>query len=69
VCQSCGTTEGDWVDVATGRPHDVPKWEATSYRCPGCAEVARVSASVPDGEAGVRVVLIPFQDNDDDNDD
>jgi predicted RNA-binding Zn-ribbon protein involved in translation (DUF1610 family) len=66
VCPQCGTTESDWLDPATRHYHDVPKWEATAYRCPGCAEVQRASEDVPDRQAGVRIVLIPARDHDDD---
>lgn len=66
VCPQCGTVEADWVDPETGHFTDTPKWEATTYRCPGCAEVGRVAAAVPDKEAGVRVILIPAGEDDDD---
>lgn len=65
ICSSCGTAESDWVDPATGRYLDHPKWEATTYRCPGCAEIRRASEEVPDRAAGVRIVLVPATDDDD----
>jgi len=64
VCPRCGTVEADWVDPATNKLRDDPKWEATTFRCPGCAEVERASADVPSGARGVRVVLMPARDND-----
>lgn len=59
VCQQCGTIESDWIDPVTGRYFDQPKWEAVTYRCPGCAEVQRAARDVPEGEPGVRVLLVP----------
>lgn len=64
ICARCGTVEADWIDPATRHFHDRPKWAATTFRCPGCAEVERVGAEVPRDERGVRVVLLPFEDND-----
>jgi predicted RNA-binding Zn-ribbon protein involved in translation (DUF1610 family) len=61
LCPRCGTMEADWVDPATHRFHEEPKWEAATFRCPGCAEVERMSADVPTGERGVRIVLRPFE--------
>jgi hypothetical protein len=69
VCSHCGTTEADWVDPATRRPHDHPKWEATTFRCYGCAEMELEQKRVPDKEAGVRVVLIRARDDDEEEDD
>lgn len=65
VCTNCGTIESDWLDPDSGRLLDRPKWEAISYRCPGCAELERVARDVPDREAGVRIVLVPMNDDDD----
>lgn len=66
VCPRCGSTEADWIDPRTGYPHDTPKWEATTFRCHGCAELAREEKNVPDREAGVRVVLVPFREDEGD---
>lgn len=66
VCSQCGTTEADWVDPQTRRLRDDPKWEATTYRCHGCAEVQRAYAEIPDRATGVRVVLVPAGDHDED---
>lgn len=62
LCPRCGTMEADWVDPRSRRYRDDPKWEAATFRCPGCAEVERVGAEVPPGERGVRVVLLPADD-------
>lgn len=63
ICPRCGTVEADWIDPATRHFVDVPKWEATTFRCPGCAELERVGAEVPRDERGVRVVLLPFDED------
>lgn len=68
VCPQCGTTESDWLDPLSRRLHDRPKWEATTYRCPGCAELQRAAKDIPEREAGVRVVLIPVSDDDEEED-
>jgi hypothetical protein len=64
VCPQCGTTEADWVDPDTGRMLEAPKWQAVPFRCHGCAELQRTVRDVPEREAGVRVVLIPADDDD-----
>lgn len=69
VCPRCGTTEADWLDPKTRLPHEVPKWEAMTFRCHGCAELAKAEKQVPEREAGVRIVLVPFKDDDKDEDD
>lgn len=63
TCPRCGTQEGDWLDLTTRRYLDEPKWEAVTFRCPGCAEIQRLSAEVPEREPGVRVVLVPAIDD------
>lgn len=69
LCPRCGTAEGDWMDPITRHMHDVPKWEATAMRCHGCAALAAEEKRVPSGEQGVRVVLVPFRDDEDDGED
>ncbi len=59
-CPDCGTREADWVD-GDGHHLDRPAWDVTTRRCYGCAAMAEVSAQVPDGEKGVRVVLLPYR--------
>lgn len=61
ACPRCGTFEEDWVDLVTRRLLDEPKWAATPFRCPGCSEIERVHSEVPAGERGVRVVLLPAE--------
>ncbi len=69
VCSQCGTAEADWVDPVTRRYLDPPKWETTTYRCPGCVEVERARAELPKGAEGVRVMLVPMRDDDEEEDD
>lgn len=57
-CPDCGTREGDWVDT-DGRQLDRPGFEVGTRRCFGCAAIAAAAAEVPEGERGVRVVLLP----------
>lgn len=66
LCPRCGTSENDWMNPATKMMHDVPKWEAKAFRCHGCAELEQRQREVPAGEHGVRVVLVPFDEDDED---
>lgn len=68
VCPQCGSTEADWIDPATRRFLDPPKWEPVTFRCHGCAEVERTQSAIPRGEAGVRVILVPFDADREDED-
>lgn len=63
LCPRCGTAEQDWVDPRTHRYLDAPKWEAEKLRCFGCAELEHAQADVPAKEKGVRVVLVPFRED------
>lgn len=65
ICPSCGTTEADWVDKA-GRALDQPKWEPLPFRCHGCAQVALAQKAIPGDQHGVRIVLVPAREQDDD---
>lgn len=69
LCPRCGTSEGDWVDPVTRKYLDPPKWEAETRRCWGCAEMEAVEKTVPRGERGVRIVLVPWRDTPFDEDD
>ena len=64
LCPQCGTAEADWFDPVARRPLDDPKWEATTMRCHGCAELEAVSEDIPREEKGVRVVLLPAKGDD-----
>jgi hypothetical protein len=57
--------EADWIDPKTRRYLDTPKWEAETLRCFGCAEMETAQKDIPAGEKGVRVVLVPWSDDDD----
>lgn len=68
LCPRCGTAEADWVHPGTKRLLEEPKWEPTTFRCHGCATLGLAEKEVPDREVGVRVVLVPWRDRDDDED-
>lgn len=66
LCPQCGTAEADWIDPLTRKYLDNPKWEASTMRCFGCAELEAERDAIPPRERGVRVVLVPWQEEDED---
>ncbi len=58
-CPECGTREEDWVGD-DGFPHQPPRWEADTYRCHGCDALGKMRKTIPEGEHGVRPVIVPF---------
>lgn len=68
MCTRCGTLESDWVDPATGRYRDDPPYEAMVFRCHGCVETERAYEEIPAKEKGLRVVLIPVREADEEDD-
>jgi len=66
ICELCGSRESDWVDVETGRPLDKPKLTPIGIRDHGCSEIASYRKGMyPDGVPdGIRVVLVPYDDVD-----
>lgn len=59
VCPGCGAHDGDWVDEA-GHPINPPPLVPEMVRCPGCEQIEQARATVPDGERGVHVRLVPI---------
>jgi hypothetical protein len=61
-CSSCGTFDADWRDPRTHRVLDEPRWMPVHHRCVGCQVLADECESVPEGEKGVHVGLVPWRD-------
>jgi hypothetical protein len=63
VCPSCGTREVDWVDPATGKPWNPPKFEPATRIDHGCEQLGRLRASLPNDtqqRPGLQVIAVPF---------
>lgn len=58
-CPNCQTYEEDWVDE-NGRLLDPPKYTAWDRRCHGCGEITKLRDTLPEGQRGVYVGLVPF---------
>jgi hypothetical protein len=63
-CGNCGTTEGEWRDLATKREHDPPPFVPEAHRCTGCATKAALAEELRGrhdfDSAGIVIHLRPF---------
>jgi len=58
-CAGCGTAHEDWFDD-DNVPLEEPHFESTWKICDGCVAVEKAKGSIPEGQAGAYVTMVPL---------
>lgn len=60
VCTGCGTRPQDWYEPDGRTLLNPPPFEPVAVRDPGCEATERFRKTLPEGEFGLAVELVPF---------